>query len=345
MNNEAKTNVKPLLEVKNLTKYFPAKGGKEVHAVDGVSFTIEKGETLGIVGESGCGKSSMGRTILKVHEPTGGRIIFDGEDITDFNHRKMMPYRKRMQMIFQDPYASLNPRFTVGDIIEEPMIIHKMGTPKERKAIVQDLIETVGLKPDHIRRYPFEFSGGQRQRIGIARTLALKPEFIVCDEPISALDVSIQAQVINLLEKLQRERGFSYLFIAHDLEMVYHISHKIGVMYLGNMVEFGTSDDVYKRPLHPYTRALISAAPVADPKQAKEKKRIILQGEVPSPLDPPPGCPFSGRCPYATEKCKIKKPDTYEYDGRKVACYIYAPENVKQYSDAGKTPEEAVFLK
>lgn len=345
MINEEKTNVKPLLEVKNLTKYFPAKGGKEVHAVDGVSFTIEKGETLGIVGESGCGKSSMGRTILKVHEPTGGRIIFDGEDITDFNHRKMMPYRKRMQMIFQDPYASLNPRFTVGDIIEEPMIIHKMGTPKERKAIVQDLIETVGLKPDHIRRYPFEFSGGQRQRIGIARTLALKPEFIVCDEPISALDVSIQAQVINLLEKLQRERGFSYLFIAHDLEMVYHISHKIGVMYLGNMVEFGTSDDVYKRPLHPYTRALISAAPVADPKQAREKKRIILQGEVPSPLDPPPGCPFSGRCPYATEKCKLKKPDTYEYDGRKVACYIYAPENVKQYSDAGKTPEEAVFLK
>lgn len=345
MNNGDKTSVKPLLEVKNLTKYFPAKGGKEVHAVDGVSFTIEKGETLGIVGESGCGKSSMGRTILKVHEPTGGQIIFDGDDITKFNHRKMMPYRKRMQMIFQDPYASLNPRFTVGDIIEEPMIIHKMGTPKERKAIVQDLIETVGLKPDHIRRYPFEFSGGQRQRIGIARTLALKPEFIVCDEPISALDVSIQAQVINLLEKLQRERGFSYLFIAHDLEMVYHISHKIGVMYLGNMVEFGTSDDVYKRPLHPYTRALISAAPVADPRQAKEKKRIILEGEVPSPLDPPPGCPFSGRCPYATEKCKLKKPDVYEYDNRKVACYIYAPENVKQYSDVGKTPEEAVFLK
>lgn len=345
MNNEDKTNVRPLLEVKNLTKYFPAKGGREVHAVDGVSFAIEKGETLGIVGESGCGKSSMGRTILKVHEPTGGQIIFDGDDITKFNHRKMMPYRKRMQMIFQDPYASLNPRFTVGDIIEEPMIIHKMGTPKERKAIVQDLIETVGLKPDHIRRYPFEFSGGQRQRIGIARTLALKPEFIVCDEPISALDVSIQAQVINLLEKLQRERGFSYLFIAHDLEMVYHISHKIGVMYLGNMVEFGASDDVYKRPLHPYTRALISAAPVADPRQAKEKRRIVLEGEVPSPLDPPAGCPFSGRCPYATEKCKLKKPEVYEYDSRKIACYIYAPENVKQYSDAGKTPEEAVFLK
>lgn len=209
-------------------------------------------------------------------------------------------------MIFQDPYASLNPRFTVGEIIEEPMIIHNMGTAHERKVIVQELIETVGLKPDHIRRYPHEFSGGQRQRIGIARTLALRPEFIVCDEPISALDVSIQAQVINLLEKLQREKGFSYLFIAHDLEMVHHISHKIGVMYLGNMVELGSSDDVYKKPLHPYTRALISAAPIADPKMAKEKKRIILEGEVPSPINPPKGCPFAGRCKYATEECKSK---------------------------------------
>ena len=258
MSNEA-----PLLEVRNLAKHFPVGHGKEVHAVNGVSFTLEKGETLGIVGESGCGKSSMGRTILKVHEPTSGQIIFEGNDITNLSNKKMFPYRKKMQMIFQDPYASLNPRFTVGEIIEEPMIIHKMGTAHERKAIVQELIETVGLKPDHIRRYPHEFSGGQRQRIGIARTLALRPEFIVCDEPISALDVSIQAQVINLLEKLQRERGFSYLFIAHDLEMVYHISHKIGVMYLGNMVELGSSDDVYKKPLHPYTRALISAAPIA----------------------------------------------------------------------------------
>ena len=206
MSNEA-----PLLEVRNLTKHFPVGHGKEVHAVNGVSFTLEKGETLGIVGESGCGKSSMGRTILKVHEPTSGQIIFEGNDITNLSNKKMFPYRKKMQMIFQDPYASLNPRFTVGEIIEEPMIIHKMGTAHERKAIVQELIETVGLKPDHIRRYPHEFSGGQRQRIGIARTLALRPEFIVCDEPISALDVSIQAQVINLLEKLQRERGFSYL--------------------------------------------------------------------------------------------------------------------------------------
>lgn len=291
----------PLLEVKNLTKHFPAAHGQKVHAVNGVSFKLERGETLGIVGESGCGKSSMGRTILKVHEPTSGQIIFDGVDITGLSNRKMFPYRKKMQMIFQDPYASLNPRFTVGEIIEEPMIIHNMGTAHERKVIVQELIETVGLKPDHIRRYPHEFSGGQRQRIGIARTLALRPEFIVCDEPISALDVSIQAQVINLLEKLQREKGFSYLFIAHDLEMVHHISHKIGVMYLGNMVELGSSDDVYKKPLHPYTRALISAAPIADPKMAKEKKRIILEGEVPSPINPPKGCPFAGRCKYATE--------------------------------------------
>lgn len=333
----------PLLEIQHLSKHFPAAHGKVVHAVNDVSFVIERGETLGIVGESGCGKSSMGRTILKIHEPTDGRIIFDGDDITDLNRHKMLPYRKRMQMIFQDPYASLNPRFTVGEIIEEPMIIHEMGTPEERKLIVQNLIETVGLKPDHIRRYPHEFSGGQRQRIGIARTLALSPEFIICDEPISALDVSIQAQIINLLEKLQRERGFSYLFIAHDLEMVHHISHKIGVMYLGSMVEYGSSDDVYKNPLHPYTRALISASPIADPKQSKEKKRIILEGEVPSPLDPPKGCPFAGRCQYATEECMNKRPDIYEYNGRKVACTLYSPEKIAKYSQEGKSPEQAVF--
>lgn len=332
----------PLLEVKNLTKHFPAAHGQKVHAVKGVSFKLERGETLGIVGESGCGKSSMGRTILKVHEPTSGQIIFDGVDITGLSNRKMFPYRKKMQMIFQDPYASLNPRFTVGEIIEEPMIIHNMGTAHERKVIVQELIETVGLKPDHIRRYPHEFSGGQRQRIGIARTLALRPEFIVCDEPISALDVSIQAQVINLLEKLQREKGFSYLFIAHDLEMVHHISHKIGVMYLGNMVELGSSDDVYKKPLHPYTRALISAAPIADPKMAKEKKRIILEGEVPSPINPPKGCPFAGRCKYATEECKSKKPDTYMYDNRQVACNLYSPKNLAQYKAVGKTVEQII---
>ena len=318
MSNEA-----PLLEVRNLTKHFPVGHGKEVHAVNGVSFTLEKGETLGIVGESGCGKSSMGRTILKVHEPTSGQIIFEGNDITNLSNKKMFPYRKKMQMIFQDPYASLNPRFTVGEIIEEPMIIHKMGTAHERKAIVQELIETVGLKPDHIRRYPHEFSGGQRQRIGIARTLALRPEFIVCDEPISALDVSIQAQVINLLEKLQRERGFSYLFIAHDLEMVYHISHKIGVMYLGNMVEVGNSDDVYHHPLHPYTQALLSSVPIPDPKAAGLKKRIVLEGELPSPIDPPSGCVFRTRCPKATERCAQEKPKLRSVDGRQVACFLY----------------------
>ncbi len=326
--SESKTTEKarPILEVQGLTKYFEAAKGKKVHAVENVSFTLERGETLGIVGESGCGKSSMGRTILKIHDSTSGKIIFDGVDITKFSNKQMNPYRKRMQMIFQDPYASLNPRMTVGEIIEEPMVIHKMGTPKERKAIVQDLIQIVGLKPDHIRRYPFEFSGGQRQRIGIARALALNPEFIVCDEPISALDVSIQAQVINLLEKLQHERGFSYLFIAHDLEMVHHISHKIGVMYLGNMVEFGTSDEVYKTPLHPYTKALISASPVPDPELAKTKKRILLEGEVPSPLNPPKGCPFAPRCPHCTERCKQKKPETYSIGNHKVACFLYAPE-------------------
>ena len=326
--SESKTTekVRPILEVQGLTKYFDAAKGKKVHAVENVSFTLERGETLGIVGESGCGKSSMGRTILKIHDSTSGKIIFDGVDITKFSNKQMNPYRKRMQMIFQDPYASLNPRMTVGEIIEEPMVIHKMGTPKERKAIVQDLIQIVGLKPDHIRRYPFEFSGGQRQRIGIARALALNPEFIVCDEPISALDVSIQAQVINLLEKLQHERGFSYLFIAHDLEMVHHISHKIGVMYLGNMVEFGTSDEVYKTPLHPYTKALISASPVPDPQLAKTKKRILLEGEVPSPLNPPKGCPFAPRCPNCKERCKQEKPETYSIGNHKVACFLYAPE-------------------
>ena len=316
----------PLLEVKNLTKHFPAAHGQKVHAVNGVSFKLERGETLGIVGESGCGKSSMGRTILKVHEPTSGQIIFDGVDITGLSNRKMFPYRKKMQMIFQDPYASLNPRFTVGEIIEEPMIIHNMGTAHERKVIVQELIETVGLKPDHIRRYPHEFSGGQRQRIGIARTLALRPEFIVCDEPISALDVSIQAQVINLLEKLQREKGFSYLFIAHDLEMVHHISHKIGVMYLGNMVELGSSDDVYKKPLHPYTRALIGS--IFDIGMDFGKPIEEIKGEAPSPLDVPAGCPFRGRCPKATEKCAAEKPKLHQIGAdHEVACHLFDKED------------------
>lgn len=344
--------VENLVQEFNLTKDFLDKvkfknghfslENRVVHAVNNVSFDVEQGEVFSLVGESGCGKSTTARTIIKLIEPKSGKIIFDGRDITRLKPQEMRPIRREMQMIFQDPYASLNPRFTVGEIIEEPMIIHNMGTAHERKVIVQELIETVGLKPDHIRRYPHEFSGGQRQRIGIARTLALRPEFIVCDEPISALDVSIQAQVINLLEKLQREKGFSYLFIAHDLEMVHHISHKIGVMYLGNMVELGSSDDVYKKPLHPYTRALISAAPIADPKMAKEKKRIILEGEVPSPINPPKGCPFAGRCKYATEECKSKKPDTYMYDNRQVACNLYSPKNLAQYKAVGKTVEQII---
>ena len=316
----------PLLEVKNLTKHFPAAHGQKVHAVNGVSFKLERGETLGIVGESGCGKSSMGRTILKVHEPTSGQIIFDGVDITGLSNRKMFPYRKKMQMIFQDPYASLNPRFTVGEIIEEPMIIHNMGTAHERKVIVQELIETVGLKPDHIRRYPHEFSGGQRQRIGIARALSLKPEFIVCDEPVSALDVSIQAQIINLLKKLQTERQLTYLFISHDLSVVKYISDKIGVMYLGSMVEFGNKESIFDNPLHPYTNALFSAVP--NPNPDEKVHRILLTGDIPSPANPPMGCKFHTRCPKAMEVCKHIAPAYREYEpGHFVACHCYAQED------------------
>lgn len=319
----------PLLQVKNLKKYFVKNEAfhapKDIKVVDDISFELAKGETLGIVGESGCGKSTMGRTILKLYEPTGGQIIYKGEDITKFSKKQMLPYRKSMQMIFQDPYASLNPRFTIGDIIEEPMIIHNLYTPKERKERVQEMLNIVGLKPDHIRRYPHEFSGGQRQRVGIARTLVLDPEFIVCDEPISALDVSIQAQVINLLEKIQREKKISYLFIAHDLGMVRHISHKIAVMYLGHIVEYGDADEIYKVQYHPYTKALLSAEPIADPKRARNSHRIILSGEVPSPYNPPKGCPFVNRCTHSVIECKGNMPPTYDVNGRKVACFLYSP--------------------
>lgn len=277
MTENVKENT-PIIRVKELEKYFLAKRGyihmsQYVKAVDGISLDVMEGETVGLVGESGCGKSTLGRTIMKIYEPTGGEIFYRGQNITKLSNKKMHNLRKSMQMIFQDPYASLNPRFTIGDIIEEPMVIHNMYTKAERKEKVYELLELVGLKPDHIRRYPHEFSGGQRQRVGIARTLALNPDFIVCDEPISALDVSIQAQIINLLEKIQDEQGISYLFIAHDLGMVKHISHKIGVMYLGHLVEFGDADEVYNHPLHPYTEALMSAAPIPDPKLARESKR------------------------------------------------------------------------
>lgn len=318
-----------VLKVENLKVHFPVKGGlftkkQVVKVVDGVSFEIYPRETFGLVGESGCGKSTTGRAIVKLYEPTSGTVYYHGEDVTKIKGSHLAEFRRNVQMIFQDPYASLNPRMTVGEIIREPMDIHHIfNTKEEREQRVRELLDIVGLKPDHIRRYPHEFSGGQRQRIGIARTLALNPQFIVCDEPISALDVSIQAQVINLLEHIQKEMGISYLFIAHDLSMVKHISDRIGVMYLGNLVEIGDSDDVYHRPLHPYTQALLSAVPIPDPRVAREKKRIVLEGELPSPLDTPSGCVFRTRCPNATERCAREKPGMVNVGKRTVACFLY----------------------
>ena len=313
-----------LIEVNNLKKYFPVKTGfmkmNYVKAVDDVSFYIEKGETLGLVGESGCGKTTLGRTILRLHEPTEGKIIYKGEDIT---HVDMLPYRRKMQIIFRDPYASLDPRMTVGDIIGEALDIHKMyGSKTERRDKINALLDIVGLNTEHANRFAHEFSGGQRQRIGIARALAVDPEFIVCDEPISALDVSIQAQVVNMLEDLQADRGFTYLFIAHDLSVVKHISSRIGVMYLGHMVELAKSNELYRRPLHPYTQTLLSAIPIADPKASRAKQRIILEGDIPSPMNPPSGCTFRTRCPYATEECAQSAPEFKEWEpGHFAACH------------------------
>ena len=321
-----------LLEVNNLKKYFPIRSGnifqKEklyVKAVDNVSFKLRKGETLGLVGESGCGKTTCGRTVLKIYDPTEGQIIYKGQDIAKLSKKEMIPYRKHMQMIFQDPYASLDPRMMVGDTISEGMLEYNKNMSKgEVKDKVCYLLDKVGLNREFINRYPHEFSGGQRQRIGIARALAMDPEFIVCDEPISALDVSIQAQVINMLEELQEEMGLTYLFIAHDLCMVKHISTNIGVMYLGNMVEIGTANEVYDHPQHPYTQALLSAVPLPDPEAAKKRQRIVLQGDVPSPINVPKGCPFSGRCRFATERCRNEKPGfTALSDTHSVACFLY----------------------
>ena len=319
----------PILKVRDLKTHFDVTKGlfakkRIVKAVDGISFDVYPNETFGLVGESGCGKSTLGRTIVKLYEPVGGSIEFQGKDISGISGAELKEFRKDMQMIFQDPYASLNPRMTVGEIIAEPMQIHKMyATAEEVEARVVELLRIVGLKPDHIRRYPHEFSGGQLQRIGIARALALNPKFIVCDEPISALDVSIQAQVINLLENIKKEMGVSYLFIAHDLSMVKHISDRIGVMYLGHMVECGPSNEVYHNPLHPYTQALLSAIPIPDPKTAKSRERIVLEGEIPSPINTPAGCPFCTRCPKATERCSKETPQQIQIGSRQVSCFLY----------------------
>ena len=324
------TDQKVLVEIKDLKKYFPVKKGlfaptrSNVKAVDGISFTINKGETLGLVGESGCGKTTCGRTIIKLYEPTGGKIIYEGHDLTDLSPRQMLAYRKKIQMIFQDPYASLNSRMTVGDIVGESIDIHGVYKGKERMERIQGLLTTVGLNSEHSSRYPHEFSGGQRQRIGIARSLAVQPEFIICDEPISALDVSIQAQVINMLEELQESMGLTYLFIAHDLSMVKHISNRIGVMYLGKMVEIGNSDELYGHPMHPYTQALLSAIPIPDPEEAALRKRIMLEGEIPSPIDPPPGCRFKGRCKYAMKICSEIDPELKNLGtDHFVACHLF----------------------
>ena len=314
---------KTLVEVQHLQQYFPAggvgKNRKYVQAVDDVSFAIRKGETLGLVGESGCGKTTTGRTLLRLYEPTGGKIYYDGNLLFDKEKKiavDMLPYRRRMQIVFQDPYASLDPRMTVGDIVGEAIDIHKLASSKaDRRERIIKMLERVGLNSEHANRYPHEFSGGQRQRVGIARALAVDPQFIVCDEPISALDVSIQAQVVNMFEDLQDQYGLTYLFIAHDLSVVKHISDRIGVMYLGKLVELADSFELIAHSIHPYTRSLISAIPVADPITARQSKRIVLQGDVPSPLNPPSGCRFRTRCPYADEQCAAEEPKWREVSG------------------------------
>ena len=311
---------KTLLEVEGLKKYFRVGNGKTLKAVDDISFQIKKGQTLGLVGESGCGKTTVGRTLLRIYEPDAGKILFDGKDISRVSKKEAKELTRRMQMVFQDPYASLNPFFTVGEIVEEGMKIHKMyHSETERMERVYELLEMVGLNKDHANRFPHEFSGGQRQRVGIARALALNPEFIVCDEPISALDVSIQAQVVNMLMKFQEEMDLTYLFIAHDLSMVRHIADQTAVMYLGTMVEYGSTRDVYEHPVHPYTRGLLSAVPVADPDYEKAHNRIPMDGEVPSPINPKPGCRFCARCRKATAQCHEETPKLRDVGGGHMA--------------------------
>ena len=315
-----------MISVRNLKMYFPVGGSlfekkKTLKAVDDVSFDLYPGETFGLVGESGCGKTTVGRTIVRLYQPTAGQILLDGTDIAPLNEKEVLPYRSRMQMIFQDPYASLNPRMTVASIVGEPLRYQGMNA-KDIDDRVRELVECVGLKEDHLNRYPHEFSGGQRQRIGIARALASKPDFIVCDEPISALDVSIQAQIINMLEELQARFGMTYLFVSHDLSMVRHISKRVAVMYLGHIVEMAPVNELYANMLHPYTRALMSAVPIADPDAAAKSQRIVLQGDVPQPINPPSGCPFRTRCPYADKGCAEQIPELKDMGGgHMVACH------------------------
>ena len=318
-----------LLEVRNLKKYFPVKRGlfrktQMLHAVDDISFTLKPGETLGFVGESGCGKSTTGYALVRLFGVTGGQIVFRGTDISHLSEQQLAPFRREIQMIFQDPYSSLNPRMTVADIVSEPLVVHKLRSGKELQQRVYELLDLVGLSEEHADRYPHEFSGGQRQRIGIARALALNPALMICDEPISALDVSIQAQIVNLLQELQAELGLTYIFIAHDLSMVKYISDRICVMYLGKIVETAAAPDLYASPKHPYTQALLSAVPEADPDKTKRKDRIILEGSVPTPLDPKPGCRFAGRCPFVMDRCRKVEPPLKELEpGHQAACHLY----------------------
>lgn len=316
------TTNETLVEIKHLKKYFNMGRKGDLKAVDDLSFSISRGETVGMVGESGCGKTTAGRSILRLYEPTAGEVLFEGENILKISNTKMKNLRRDMQMIFQDPYASLNPRMTIEDIIGEAIDIHKLSTGRVRKDRIGELLDLVGLSVDHMSRFPHEFSGGQRQRIGIARALAVEPKFIICDEPISALDVSVQAQVVNLLKKLQNQLGLTYLFIAHDLSMVKYISDRVAVMYLGKMVEFASSDDLYAEPLHPYTLALLSAVPIPDPDVETSRDQIVLEGDIPSPINPPSGCHFRTRCPIATEKCAQEKPEFVELrKNHWVACH------------------------
>lgn len=319
----------PLVVVSNLKKYFSISKGSRVggrsllKAVDDVSFTIARGETLGLVGESGCGKTTVGRTMLRLYEPTDGKFYYEGKDVFASRGKELQDLRRKMQLIFQDPYASLNPRMTVGEIIGEALDIHGLDRDRDRRERVYELLRQVGLSPEHAERFPHEFSGGQRQRIGVARALAVEPDFIICDEPISALDVSIQAQVVNMFEELQEQLGLTYLFIAHDLAMVKHISDRVAVMYLGKIVEMADSFELYDNPLHPYTAALLSAIPIPDPQVTKSRKRIILEGDVPSPIDPPPGCRFLARCRFAQKVCGEQEPELHDAGGgHLVACHL-----------------------